>query len=215
MSILAIDMLTSRTRLACHGEFMEYAETRDQAEMLPHQIENVITQAGKLYEDLTAMVCLTGPGSFTGLRVALSSAHALGFSLNIPVIGIATDDAFAKTMDKSNDLALILDTRRKEYAVAFKKAGEDAFSEFEEMSDEAIKTVIKDHVICGNGAQKAGFETSYNDVDLLKLINAVTVPKNGYNSSTAHPLYLRPPDVTLSPQKFEHQGLYKSKEDAK
>lgn len=38
--------------------------------------------------DLTAIEVATGPGSFTGLRVGVSVANALAFSLNIPVNGL-------------------------------------------------------------------------------------------------------------------------------
>lgn len=37
------------------------------------------------FKDLKAIEVTTGPGSFTGLRVGVSVANALGFSLNIPV----------------------------------------------------------------------------------------------------------------------------------
>lgn len=39
----------------------------------------------KLFKDIKAIEVETGPGSFTGLRVGVSVANALGFALNIPV----------------------------------------------------------------------------------------------------------------------------------
>lgn len=39
------------------------------------------------FKDLTAIEVRTGPGSFTGLRVGVSVANALGFALGIPVNG--------------------------------------------------------------------------------------------------------------------------------
>ena len=43
------------------------------------------------FEDLKEIEVETGPGSFTGLRVGVSCANALGFSLNIPVNGKKTE----------------------------------------------------------------------------------------------------------------------------
>lgn len=47
----------------------------------------LIKEAGVKMEALEAVEVETGPGSFTGLRVGVSVANALGYSLNIPVNG--------------------------------------------------------------------------------------------------------------------------------
>lgn len=39
-------------------------------------------------KDLTKVVVCSGPGSFTGIRVGVALAQALGFALNIPVVAI-------------------------------------------------------------------------------------------------------------------------------
>ncbi len=205
MSILVIDMMTSRTRLACGDDYIEYPETRDQAELLPHHIESIIKQADCTYQNLRGIVAITGPGSFTGLRVALSSAHALGLSLNIPVVGVSADEAFALTLGTDKDVALILDTRRKDFAVALKKKNEANFSAFQEFDEDGITNIINGHFICGNGAIKAGLAVDQQDIDLVKLAQNINIHDGEYNPNTAQPLYLRPPDVTMSSQKFEHQ----------
>ncbi len=50
-------------------------------------IEKVLKQENLEYKDLKGIEVETGPGSFTGLRVGVSVANALGFSLKIPVNG--------------------------------------------------------------------------------------------------------------------------------
>lgn len=50
-------------------------------------IEKILKQAKIEYKDLTGIEVEKGPGSFTGLRVGLSVANSLGFSLKIPVNG--------------------------------------------------------------------------------------------------------------------------------
>jgi tRNA threonylcarbamoyladenosine biosynthesis protein TsaB len=56
-------------------------------------IEKILKKNDLGYKDLTGIEVETGPGSFTGLRVGVSVANALGFSLSIPVNGkkIETD----------------------------------------------------------------------------------------------------------------------------
>ncbi len=50
-------------------------------------IERILKQEKLEYKDLEGIEVETGPGSFTGLRVGVSVANALGFSLGIPVNG--------------------------------------------------------------------------------------------------------------------------------
>lgn len=48
-------------------------------------IEKLLNQNNLEYKDLIGIEVTTGPGSFTGLRVGVSVANALGYSLGIPV----------------------------------------------------------------------------------------------------------------------------------
>ncbi len=50
-------------------------------------IEKILKENGVEYKDLDEVLISTGPGSFTGLRVGVSVANALGYSLGIPVNG--------------------------------------------------------------------------------------------------------------------------------
>jgi tRNA threonylcarbamoyladenosine biosynthesis protein TsaB len=64
-----------------------------------------------LVEALEGMVVGTGPGSYTGLRVGLVTARALGFALEIPVAGVSTLDALA---EGAPGAAAVIDGRRGE-----------------------------------------------------------------------------------------------------
>lgn len=54
--------------------------------LLP-SIQKILTRNKKKFSDLTEIRVNPGPGSFTGTRVGVTVANALGFSLNIPVNG--------------------------------------------------------------------------------------------------------------------------------
>lgn len=212
MSVLAIDMLTPTTRLGLDQHYREFEPSRDQAELLPGQIQSFLFDQDISFADLKGILVITGPGSFTGIRVALSSMHAMGFALDIPVIGIRADEAFALMLDKKKSACLILDTRRKDFAVAFKLANQSSFEDFEELTSEDIATRLDNGMIlCGNGVIKAGLDASFVDIDLSLLIARKPIKSKGYEPDQAQTFYLRPPDVTLSPQKFEHETLYKQK----
>jgi ribosomal protein S18 acetylase RimI-like enzyme len=83
--------------LAQERELME----RGHAEALPPMVARVMAASGVTYKDLHRIAVTTGPGTFTGIRIGLSFARALGMSLGIKVAGIDTPTAlrFANPKD--------------------------------------------------------------------------------------------------------------------
>ena len=68
---------------------------RGHAEALLPLIERVIAQVEGGFASLDRIAVTVGPGSFTGIRVAISAARGFGVALNIPVVGVSTLGAFA------------------------------------------------------------------------------------------------------------------------
>ncbi len=60
------------------------AHQRASQKLLP-EIQKLLKKEGKTLKDLTEIEVNPGPGSFTGIRVGISVANALGFTLGIPV----------------------------------------------------------------------------------------------------------------------------------
>lgn len=69
---------------------------RQLAETLHIEIANILSLQGLALKDIAGIVCYQGPGSFTGLRIGLSVANALAYSLGIPIIG-STDEEWTLT----------------------------------------------------------------------------------------------------------------------
>ena len=66
-----------------------------------------------------ALVVATGPGSFTGLRVGLSTAKGLCHALEVPIIGISSLEAMAaQVAHLGPSITPILDSRKREYFAA-------------------------------------------------------------------------------------------------
>ena len=63
------------------------AENEYGSQVLLPLIEKILKENKMGYEDLEGLEVEIGPGSFTGLRVGVSVANALGYSLGIPVNG--------------------------------------------------------------------------------------------------------------------------------
>ncbi|MGF7008915.1 tRNA (adenosine(37)-N6)-threonylcarbamoyltransferase complex dimerization subunit type 1 TsaB [Aminobacter sp. BE322] len=66
------------------------------AEHLMAVIDEALGQAGKAYADLGRIAVSTGPGSFTGVRVAVSAARGFSLALKVPAVGVTTLEALAR-----------------------------------------------------------------------------------------------------------------------
>lgn len=71
---------------------IEWQAHRQLAETIHKKIEELLQSANKRLDDINGIVCFKGPGSFTGLRIGLSVANALAYSLEIPVISATGKD---------------------------------------------------------------------------------------------------------------------------
>ncbi len=74
------------------------AETTDrrEAERLIPLIEAVLAEAGVAWPALDALAVSTGPGDFTGVRVAVAAARGLAMALGRPAIGVSRLEALAE-----------------------------------------------------------------------------------------------------------------------
>lgn len=111
--------------LAKNGETIAIKELNDgsysHGEMLHKFISEVLQQANTTFKELDAIAVSKGPGSYTGLRIGVSAAKGLSFSLDIPLISCDTLKALALSSDAEEGLIIpLLDARRMEvYSAVF------------------------------------------------------------------------------------------------
>ncbi|MEQ5869893.1 tRNA (adenosine(37)-N6)-threonylcarbamoyltransferase complex dimerization subunit type 1 TsaB [Sagittula sp. NFXS13] len=65
---------------------------RGQAERLMPLLEEVLTEGGATWQDVTRIGVGIGPGNFTGIRIAVSAARGLALGLGVPAVGVSTFD---------------------------------------------------------------------------------------------------------------------------
>ncbi len=88
-------------------------DPRAHGERLAPQVQLVLDDAGVRPRELSAIVAGTGPGPFTGLRVGLATAAAMGQALGIPAYGIYSLDALGRAAGPGRVL-VATDARRRE-----------------------------------------------------------------------------------------------------
>ena len=97
---LAIDTSTETASLAIIQENRVLAELtwhcqqNHSVELMPN-INRLLEQSGASLKALSGVIVARGPGSFNGLRVGVSTAKSLAFSLGVPLAGISTLEAAA------------------------------------------------------------------------------------------------------------------------
>ncbi len=95
MNILSIDTSTRGCSVAVHADGMLMAAydlltERTSASLLTILMKNAMEQAGLSLAQLDAVAVAKGPGSYTGLRVSVSTAKGLCYALDKPLIGVET-----------------------------------------------------------------------------------------------------------------------------
>jgi len=75
----------SRTIVGLEKDLLEQPTGPDKSQQVLSLINQILKKNKKTLKDLTAIEVETGPGSFTGLRVGLAVANALGWALKIPI----------------------------------------------------------------------------------------------------------------------------------
>ncbi|WP_121666775.1 tRNA (adenosine(37)-N6)-threonylcarbamoyltransferase complex dimerization subunit type 1 TsaB [Mesonia aquimarina] len=131
------------------------------AEKLHVFINELLTECGLTIDQLDAIAVSKGPGSYTGLRIGVSTAKGLAFSLAIPLISVATLQSLAKKVkaEKNSAIIAMLDARRMEaYTAVFDEDNQQLLNTeatiLEKDSFEELFTA-KENIYCvGNAVQK-------------------------------------------------------------
>jgi tRNA threonylcarbamoyl adenosine modification protein YeaZ len=88
---------------------------KGQAERLMPLLEELLREAGLGWSDLTRLAVGTGPGNFTGVRIAVAAARGLALGLGIPAVGITRLEALAYGLPRP--ITVVEDARRGEVYV--------------------------------------------------------------------------------------------------
>ncbi len=117
--LLAFDTSTPAVTVALHDGAQvlvshTVVDARRHGELLAPGIARVLADASRSASDLTGIAVGVGPGPFTGLRIGLMTARAMGDALNIPVTGVCTLDVIAAAIASEQPFLVATDARRRE-----------------------------------------------------------------------------------------------------
>ena len=229
MTILAIETVTRRGSLAWRRGDDVRAVTgqtdRTHGERLPGEITDFLGSVGQTLDDIDLFAVVSGPGSFTGLRVGVAALQGLALATGRPALGVPTLDAMAaawRQQDASAALVVAcLDGQRQgEVFYAAWAAGEGAstaavpvIAPAVALADEAAAHVEQMRtstpvVVVGSGALRYAplFERrgSVRVVEVptpLAAAAAALAAERALEAGPPHalrPIYLRRPDAVIA-----------------
>jgi len=191
---------------------------RGHAEALLPLVDRVMARVEGGFAALGRIAVTIGPGSFTGIRVGVAAARALGLACEVPVVGVSTLAALAAPMMNLDPPATVIaavDARHGQiYVQAFTPEGRTLISARIAPVRDAVRLFGGGPLrIVGSGAQAVAIEawTMGLKADVADVLNApdiVYVARLGLLADpavSARPLYLKAPDA--KPQIAKHIPL--------
>lgn len=107
MILLALDTSTAEGSVAVLERdrllaTRKWSRKGSHSELLTHEIEECLKDAGLSPAKLEGICVGVGPGSFTGIRVAVNTARTLGYALSLPIFTYDTTELLAEGVRKSH-----------------------------------------------------------------------------------------------------------------
>lgn len=117
--ILAFDCSSNELALYLRNGDDEYTEIRNiglkHSERLLPLIDALLKEAGLTPGDLELIACAKGPGSFTGLRIAMATAKGIASATGAPVVSVLTPDYRIVGAPESLLSAVLIDAKKQRY----------------------------------------------------------------------------------------------------
>lgn len=172
----------------------EEAMATGQADRLIPLLEELLAEAGATWADLSALGAGTGPGNFTGTRIAVAAARGLALGLRVPAIGVSAFEALAWGRD---DALVALDARLGQ--VYLQGFGTAALPPRLQPLDAALPDVPPGTPVLGDLAGPVAARTGGAAAPLLlplaEAIARIAATRVGQDNPRPAPLYLRAPDA--------------------
>ena len=207
MNILAFDTSGDYCTIALHYNGKLYAESmaliHGHATHLMPLIMKVMQDAHASFKDLDLISVVNGPGSFTGIRVGVATAHGLSIASKVPLIAISSFELYAHQAADDKDILVLIDSRRNDL--------------FVQKYDCDLNPIGEPHILKPENVDLEGYNVTGNGLKLLESQQAVLLNPDTLINVTKHkwesgqstgrredckPLYLREPDAVIKNSKI-------------
>ncbi|MDY6822691.1 MAG: tRNA (adenosine(37)-N6)-threonylcarbamoyltransferase complex dimerization subunit type 1 TsaB [Thermodesulfobacteriota bacterium] len=224
MKILAVDTATFSCGLALAADDQilfqsAHISRQTHSRRLMPMIDAALKTTGLTLDGLNGFAVTKGPGSFTGLRIGISTVKGLAAVADKPVAGISSLDALAwPFVFTAMPVCVLMDARKSEvYTCRYQNDGNTLARITEEQAlppAEALQGLKTPHIVVGSGVEayrdlirETAGENAVPAMRFQHIINPAIVAhlgmqqlKNGTASTagTITPVYLRQPDAVIN-----------------
>ncbi len=223
MKILAVDTATKSCSVAIVDKEFLLAEVtavsqQTHSKHLLEMISLVIKLSGLNASDLKGFAVTQGPGSFTGLRIGISSVKGFAAAFGKPVVGVSSLDALARQVSFSSYLiCCFIDARKGEvYSARYRYTGAILKKESKDQAVEigdVLNIINEPCIFIGNGAvlyhktikEKLGELANFAaaEQNIIRASTVACLSMNRFENNDTDdleafvPRYLRKPDAEL------------------
>jgi len=218
--ILAIDTSHSHCSVALNNggkiDFLNTTVPRQHARRLLPMIEELMQRNRTSLSDLDAIAFVSGPGSFTGLRIGAGVAQGLALGVGVPVLGLSSMAVMALKASRAvpdKELLICMQAREQElYSAAYRPQGDDVlllgqervgdsesihFAALTAAQDaylvgDALDLAMQAITASGGGQMQAYREECLSDAQTLSVLAATRFALGeGVEPALALPVYLK------------------------
>lgn len=217
MRILALETSTRRaTVVIADGGRPVASRQHDDAhthdEHLIPLIDEVLAEAGFTKSSLDVIACGIGPGSFTGVRVALATTKGIALALDRPIVGIGSLRAMAAGLEdpRPGFVVPVLDAKKQElFIAAYDAAGVERHTpchvpraSFGELvapyleQGAVIVGEVASELELPSSVVRRGYASDLPDAAIIARLATARARAGDFDSLHAlEPIYVRPPDI--------------------
>ena len=139
--------------LAGDGKLLAHqinTEARNHAGSINIMIQDIIGEVGISIKDLSGIVVCAGPGSYTGLRIGLSTAKGLCYAADLPLLmdnklTLLANQAYAREGKTYKYYAALLTAREKEYFISVFDNEFNNIFPAQHIQENELRTIVLDH----------------------------------------------------------------------
>lgn len=182
------------------------------SQILPGQVKNILASHERDIEHISLIVVTLGPGSFTGIRVALAFSKGLAAGGNIPIVGVPTLDALTVPFSflEGRYLCPLIDAKKGEVftALYFVSHGSiERLTDYTAMKPTHVPAMVRTPCVCfGSGTKLLG--------DTLSSLESVLVIREGFSMISGEAVIQRGLRLKFDKQERNLNPLYCRRSEA-
>ena len=168
--------------------FTSFEAWQQQSEFMVPEIDKLMTKLNIKKEDLSKIVCSIGPGSYTGVRIALTIAKTISLALSIPIYPVSSLRVL-KNNDKPSICVINARSNRSYFGVY---QGNEVIIEDTIKTNDEVKEYINKHPeysICGD-ARYLGYENKDTNI-CEQMVTLLPYLKKAENDLSVKPIYMK------------------------